>query len=433
MEIKNPKGTRDFSPPESILRNDIISVMTKTFELYGYNPIMTPAFESYDLLTAKFAGGTQSDVMKEIFKFSDQGKRSLGLKFDNTVPLARFIAQNPTLKLPIKRYCIDRVYRDGPIKLGRYREFWQCDIDIIGSKELIADSELVSVALKVFSLLKIDVVLEINNRKFINAVLKNMGVIDKEVIENVIIIIDKIRKISKKEFEAELTDNGLNTEQINKLNQTLVLKKSNSETIKFLRDMYGADENVIIALEDIEKILNVLSEEELSRVEFNPALARGLNYYTGSVFEVFTKDSKVTSSLLGGGRYDNLIGKYAGNKEFPAVGVAFGLEPIMDVMKEKGIEEKKTTAQVYVVPISEGKIERKSIEIANELRDNGINVQVDLMKKGISKNLKFANYYNIPYVIIIGEDEVSKGVYQFKNMITGEQEELSVEGIIAKF
>lgn len=407
MAIEKARGVRDFSPIEMIERNKLVSVLRNTFERYGFLPLQTPMFERLSILTAKFAAGADSDAAKEIFKFSDQGNRELGLRFDLTVPLARYIAQNPNIKLPFKRYEIGRVYRDGPIKLGRYREFIQCDVDTIGVNGIEAEAELILLALDVFKQLGLDAYIEVNDRNILYSVLDYYKV-NKKIQEEVIIVLDKLKKIGKKHVVDEIIK--LNVNNANEIIETL----TNNAKLKEIANTGN-----------IDKLLDLVG---LDNVIFSPTLARGLTYYTGMVFEGFLRDSEITSSICGGGRYDNLIGLY-GNKEMPAVGISFGIEPITESLKLMRNAEQKSTTKVFIVPIQTFS---DSLKITQTFRSNGINTEIDLMGKGISKNLNYANSQCIPYSIIVGSDELESGKFKLKDMALGIELELSLDEIIKK-
>ncbi len=402
MSVESAKGVRDFPPNEKIVRDEVVSKLKRIFEIYGFSPLETPVFERLEVLTSKFAAGEDSDAAKEIFKFKDQGDRKLGLRFDLTVPLARYVAQNPNIKLPFKRYEIGRVYRDGPIKLGRYREFYQCDVDTVGVEGVEAEAELILLAVEVFKELGLDAYIEINDRKVLHAILKSADVPESKH-EEAIIIIDKLKKIGEKEVEKELKSIGVENAK------ELVDTFSNEEKIRSIADM-----------KEIDKLLSMMPKK---KVVFNPSLARGLAYYTGIVFEGFLNDSEIKSSICGGGRYDKMIGLY-GNKDLPAVGISFGIEPITEFMKLQRKEEVKTLTKVFVIPI---KTFEESLKITQKLRHAKINTEIDLLGKGISKNLDYVNSQGIPFAIFVGQKELEKEVVKLKNMKTGEEKELKIE------
>jgi len=425
MAVEMAKGTRDFAPVDKIIREELISILKEVFESYGYSPLETPSIERLDTLTAKFAAGTESDAAKEIFKLTDQGNRELGLRFDLTVPFSRFIALNPNLKMPFKRYEIGRVFRDGPIKLGRYREFWQCDVDIAGAASVKAEAELILLSLEAFKKLKLDAYLEVNNRKLLFGLMDYCS-IPTEKRETVIISIDKLAKYGEDIVRKELVDKFIDKHSIEKLLEVFTTRGTNSEILERLKSQVTSEVG-IEGLKELTELLDYLKFVEHGKIVLNIALARGLAYYTGTVFEGFLKNSKVTSSICGGGRYDNMIGMYAtNNRQYPAVGISFGLEPITDALKLNNTEIKNTVTELYIIPIQTFK---ESLVIATTLREAGLNVDLDLMDKGISKNLDYANTLKIPFVAFIGETELKDQKIKIKNMITGNEKLVTLDEV----
>jgi histidyl-tRNA synthetase len=425
MTVETAKGVRDFPPEDKIIREELISSLKKVFESYGYSPLETPSIERLDTLTAKFAAGTESDAAKEIFKLTDQGNRDLGLRFDLTVPFSRFIALNSNLKMPFKRYEIGRVFRDGPIKLGRYREFWQCDVDIAGASSVKAEAELLLLSLEAFKKLKLDAYLEVNNRKLLFGLMDYCN-IPTEKHETVIITIDKITKYGEDVVRKELVDKFIDKHSIEKLLQVFTMRGSSDEMLEMLEPMTTTEIGKE-GLKELKELFDYLRFVERGKIVLNIALARGLGYYTGMVFEGFLKNSKVTSSICGGGRYDNMIGMYASNnRQYPAVGISFGLEPICDALKLENPEMKRTVTELYVIPIHTFK---ESLVIATTLREAGLNVDIDLMDKGISKNLDYANTLKIPFVAFIGETELKEQKIKLKNMATGNEKLVTLDEV----
>src|SRR3989338_368899 len=410
MELQTAKGVRDFPPEEKILRQQVVDILRTIFENYGFSPLETPILERFETLSAKYAGG--AEILKETFKFKDQGDRDIGLRYDLTVPLARFVGMNPNLKLPFKRYEIGRVFRDGPIKLGRYREFWQCDIDIIGSKSMVAEAELLTIVDEVFKKLKIDIDLKINNRKLLDGIMIFAGI--KENSNSAILSLDKIEKIGQDGVEKELKEKGFSKDQIKGLFEA-ISKKKLSDFEKLLKDNEG--------IKELKELFLLLDELKIS-YKFDPCLARGLAYYTGTVFEVFAKKEAINSALAAGGRYDKMIGAFLeGNKDYPAVGIAFGLEPITEILKTRVKDVKKTVTKYFIIPI---KTLKESLIVAKKLRDKEINTDIDLMDRGISKNLDYANSLGIPFVIIIGPEELKQKKVKVRDMKSGKETFISV-------
>ena len=418
MELQNAKGTKDIPPEEKIIKQKIVNTLKSVFELYSYNPLETPILERFEILSAKYAGG--AEILKETFTLKDQGGRQLGLRYDLTVPFARFVGMNPNIKMPFKRYAIGRVFRDGPIKLGRYREFWQCDVDIVGCSSMKADAELLMLAKDTFKKLKLDIIIKVNNRKLMNSMLDYAG-IPKSKINDAILSIDKLDKYGIDEVKKELEAKGMSQASLKKILELISIKGNNEKKIeKFEKTLENKE-----GLKEIKELLTYIKD-----VEFEPSLARGLSYYTGTVFEIFLKDSKIKSSIAAGGRFDNMIKNFLETgKEYPAVGISFGLEVIMDAVKLKQKIESKTVAKAYIIPI--GTFER-SMKICQKLRSQGINTDIDLLDRGPSKNMKFAGSLGIPYVIFIGEDELKKNKLKLRDMKTGKEELLTVSDAIKK-
>ena len=415
MELQRAKGTRDFMPEEMILRNKIISTLQEVFELYGFSPLDTPILERLDVLSAKYAGG--AEILKETFKLNDQGNRDLGLRYDLTVPFSRVIAMNPQLKLPFKRYQIGSVFRDGPIKSGRYREFFQCDVDIVGSKSLASDAELLKITNEVFKRLKLDVIIRVNSRRVSNAILEAAGV-PEGLWSDAILSIDKLEKLGKETVIKELDERGVSKASIDKIMKLILIAGSNEKKIaelsKILKDKDG--------LEEINELLKYAPD-----IIFDISLARGFVYYTSVVFEVYLKKSEIKSSIAAGGRYDKMIGQFIGKGDYPATGISFGLEVIMDALRSR--ESAKTVTQVYIIPIGTLK---ESFKIAEQLRAASVNVDIDVNGKAVGKNMEYANKYGIQYVALVGEDELKQKKVKLRDMNTGKEEYLTTEEIMQK-
>jgi histidyl-tRNA synthetase len=428
MTIEMAKGVRDFPPEDKIMRDNMVNKLVDIFQRYGYSPLETPSIERLDTLTAKFAAGAESDAAKEIFKLTDQGNRDLGLRFDLTVPFSRFIALNPNLKMPFKRYEIGRVFRDGPIKLGRYREFWQCDVDIAGCASVKAEAELILLALDAFKELGLDAYIEVNNRKVLYGIMDYCD-IKRELRESVIITVDKIKKQGIQIVKKELSEKGIKEDAIKKIENIFKSDSDNQELINELRSILTTELG-LVGVNELDELFSYLKFAEPGKIKFNPSLARGLAYYTGTVFEGFLNESKMTSSICGGGRYDNMIGMYAENaREYPAVGISFGLEPITDALKLSGIKQRRSVTQLYIIPI---KTFKESLVITTKLREAGLKVEIDLMDKGVSKNLDYANSLKIPFVAFIGDSEIAEQKIKLKNMHSGKEELMSLEDAYEK-
>jgi len=422
MTELTPKGVRDFLPEEKIVRDKIIDILKKSFELYGYNPLETPALERIEILASKYAGG--EEILKEIFKLKDQGGRDLGLRYDLTVPFARVIAMNPNLKMPFKRYQIDRVWRDGPIKLGRYREFYQADVDVVGIKSVGIEAEILALTKFVFDKLNFDVVIEVNNRKLLNKLIEFSGV-KNDRADDVILSLDKLKKMGEGEVVKELQAKGIDRKTIDKLMKLISISGENGEILNELEKNLGKCEGI----DELKELLK-LAKEFGVEIEITPTLARGLSYYTGTVYEVYLKKSQIKSSIAAGGRFDKMVGLLLErNEEFPAVGISFGIDVIADAIKLEGkIKSRKSVVDVYVVPI--GDVMPKAISLLQALRREGIKADMDLMGKGVTKNLSFANSYGIRYAIFLGENELKEKKVKLRDMEKGEEKLLSVDEVV---
>ncbi len=400
MSVEFAKGTRNISPEEGLIREEVVTTIKEFFRRYGFKPLETPILQRYEELTAKYAGG--AEIMKEIFQLQDQGKRNLALRYDLTVPLALYMTENPTVKLPFKRYEIGKVFRDGPIKKGRTREFWQCDADMIGSSSLIADAECINLMQDVFDALQVKVKIKVNNIKILHAMMRAAGATDTN---SAILTIDKLDKVGKESVVKELLAKGCSEETITKIFEYIAITDL-AKLGKVLDNEPG-----IVELTDVLKN---------TKAVFDPTLARGLAYYTGTILEVYAEKSAITSSLGSGGRYDKMIGDYLQSKQaYPAVGISFGLEPITEVLKEQRKEAKKTATEVFVIPIQ---TPQESLRITQELRAQGVNAEIDVMNRNVGKNIEYANTMGIPFVLFVGSDEIKRKKFKLRDMNTGKEE-----------
>ena len=421
MELQLPKGTRDFSPEEKILMDKIVGTLKEVFELYGFAPLDTPILEKFDVLASKYAGG--AEILKETFRLKDQGARELGLRYDLTVPLARYIGMNPTIKMPFKRYQIGEVFRDGPVASARYRQFTQCDVDVIGSSSMAADAELVALIYVAFCKLNMEVNIKVNNRKLLNNILDYCG-IEKNRQGSVVLSIDKLEKLGINVVKNELKEQKIDDKKINTILDIINIKGNNNEKISQLRKILRDSEG----LNQIEQLLSYLKNLNFE-ADFDVSLARGLSYYTGTVIETFLKNSNVKSAVCAGGRYDNMIGSFLGKGSIPAVGISFGVDRIYDALVERQETKQKTNTKVYIIPI---KTLNESMKIAQQLRDAGIKADIDLNDKGPSKNLEYANSLGIPYVVFVGKKELEENKVKLRDMKSGKEEMLKIEEVIKK-
>jgi histidyl-tRNA synthetase len=417
MDVLQPKGVRDFAPEEKILRDKLIALLREQFELFGFNPLETPILERYDVLSAKYAGG--AEILKETFRLTDQGERELGLRYDLTVPLARFVAMNPNVKLPFKRYAIGTVYRDGPIKLGRYREFCQCDCDIIGANTAAADAQCIQLGLAVFTKIGMPFHIDINSVALLKSMLQHDGATQEKIVD-AMLVLDKLKKIGEEGVLAELATHGIPAASVRRIIAIAQLQ-SNAEKLSAVQEAYGS-------LPELERVRQILVHVPDARVNFDPSLSRGLSYYTGVVFETYFNDSPITGSASAGGRYDSMIGAFVGKPdEFPAVGISFGLEPITEAIKMHTKERQRSVTKVFIIPI---KTPLDSNQLCQELREAGINTDIDLLERGISKNMDYANMQGIPYVVFVGRQELEQGKYKLKDMHSGEESLLTKEELL---
>ena len=419
FKLMNLKGTSDFLPEEQIIRNKITDILKSTFEKYGFLPLETPILCYYDLLASKYAGG--AEILKEVYKFKDQGLRDIGLRYDLTVPFSKVIGMNKGLILPFKRYEIGKVFRDGPVKLGRAREFYQCDVDACGTESPYAEIEYFMMTKEAFKKFDIDVEIRYNNRKFLSGLLEYCNV-PKEKVGAFITLVDKLDKLKREDIEEELEactekENVDKIFEYFKLSLEELTKELENSNIELLNE----------GLKELNELNNLIRDLNLDLCKFTPFLARGLEIYTGCVWEVFDRTGEFKSALGGGGRYDNIITKFLHNgEEYPAIGMSFGLEPIYALLKEKWSESLKKY-DVYVYSFTNDK---NLFEISNMLRENGYKVLTELNNIKLKKAMNTANRENIDKVIIIGEDELKQNSVTLKNMITGNQELVKIEDLV---
>ena len=420
LELKNVKGCNDYGGEEEYIRNYISESLRKTFERYGYKPLSTSMLCYYDLLALKY--NADNDILKEIYKVTDQAKRDLALRYDLTVPFAKYIALNQNINLPYKRYEIGKVYRDGPVKLGRAREFMQCDVDCVGIEGQMVEAELIELYVEGFKNLGIDIIIKYNNRKIMAGLIEQCKISESKIADT-ITIIDKFEKLTNQEIIREFIDIGLINEQIDDLIKYLNM---NFEQIKeeFEETQNEELKNGIQELDELNKYIEELNLNKY--VQFSATLARGQEYYTGAIFEVYQKEGEIKSSIGGGGRYDKMIGNFIGNgRQYPAVGISFGLDVIFEILK-KNEEVNKNNTDIYIIPM-QNKVQ--ALKIANMLRKQNKNVDIEMNERKIKKSFEFANKEKIPYVIVVGDEELERGKVTLKDMKTGEQKEIDIKYI----
>ena len=444
-----PKGTRDFGPIEMAKRNYIFNTIREVYALYGFQQIETPAMETLQTLMGKY--GEEGD--KLLFKVLNSGdflskttdeelreRNSLhlaaklcekGLRYDLTVPFARYVVMHrEELQLPFKRYQIQPVWRADRPQKGRYREFYQCDADVVGSDSLLNEVELMQIVDTVFSRFGIRVQIKINNRKILSGIAEVIGAADK--IVDITVAIDKLDKIGIDNVNAELREDGLSEEQIAKLQPIIQLSGSNDEKLTIIADVLKDSETGLKGVEEIRFILNVLKTTGLkNEIQLDLTLARGLNYYTGAIFEVKALDVQI-GSITGGGRYDNLTGIF-GMPGLSGVGISFGADRIYDVLNQLDLYPKDSVTATQVLFINFGEQETAyCLPIINNVRARGIRAEIFPDSAKMKKQMAYANAKQIPFVALAGENEIKEGKLTLKNMSTGEQQMLTPEEVIEK-
>ena len=425
--LQPPRGMRDYPPAEAGLRRKITDALCRAFELYGFQPLDTPALENWEVLSSKYAGG--DEILKETYSLKDLGDRKLGLRFDLTVPLCRFLAANPRIPLPFKRYQVGTVWRDGPVKLGRYREFWQADADTVGAENGLADAELVALACEAFAALGLNVAVRISNRKLLDGVLEACGV-QEELRLPAMLSIDKLEKIGAEAVLKEMVDErGVPAAVAEKVLMALGEEEgpSNEAVLSRVGSAASKSKEGLKGLKELEEVLGYCKALGVSdRLVFSPGLARGLNYYTGTVFEVFLVNSKITSAVAAGGRYDGMVGSFSGSR-LPAVGISFGADVIADALREAGGKAAAGAGgacRVFVVPI---KNPLDCLPFVQALRRAGVGTGVDLLSRSVSRNIEYAAKQGIPFAAIIGEKEVKAGKITLRDLASGEEKLVTVE------
>ena len=430
VEPRTLSGFMELLPQDQIKFNEMLDKIKKTYELYGFLPQETPIVESSEVLLAKAGGETE----KQIYSFK-KGDKDLSLRFDLTVPLAKYVAQYYNeLTFPYRRYQIGKVYRGERAQKGRYREFYQCDIDIIGDGKLsvINDAEIPSIISTTFKNLGFsNFVIKINNRKILNGLFEELAISDK--MTDILIVIDKLEKIGMEAVKKELSELNVSAENIKKIEDFLNISGTTDEKINKLKALGFESERFKEGVQELEEVVKYvrLFKVEEDNFMIDLTIARGLDYYTGTVYETNLKGYESIGSICSGGRYENLAGYYT-KKNLPGVGISIGFTRLFYNLKELGLlnTDKKSISKVSIVTMGVGL--ENAVEISNILRDNNIPNEIYKEDAKIKAKLNYANNLEIPYVIIIGEEEVEKGLYTLKDMSTGNQELLSVDELIKK-
>jgi len=450
MKPSIPRGTRDFGPEIMVKRNYIFDTIKKVYQLYGYQPLETPAMETLNTLLGKYgeegdkllfkilnSGNYLAKVDKDELQQADSGKLTSrisekGLRYDLTVPFARYVVQHRgEISFPFKRYQIQPVWRADKPQKGRYREFYQCDADVIGSDALLNEVELTRIIDEVFRRLGISTTIHINNRKILYGVAEWIGYTNK--LTDITVAIDKLEKIGMDNVQDELREKGLDEQALEKLRPVMELTGTNREKIRELKSLLKDSETGLAGVDEISYILDKTTLFEMqSEIKLNLTLARGLDYYTGSIFEVTANDTKM-GSICGGGRYDDLTGVF-GLSEVSGVGISFGADRIYDVMNSEGLfpQEVTTTTQILFVNFGE-KESDYCLPVVEKLRNAGVAAELFPQSAKMKKQMSYANNKGIPFVALVGEDEMKKGEITLKDMDKGEQSRHSPEELVNKF
>lgn len=440
-----PKGTRDFGPEKMLRRQFLLDKIRFVFEKFGYQPLETPAMEKLSVLTGKY--GDEGDQL--LFKVLNSGdflsdsdesdfgagsKKLLpkisekGLRYDLTVPFARYVVMNQhNITFPFKRYQIQPVWRADRPQKGRYREFYQCDADIVGSNSLVSEAEFILMINEVMNLLGItDFTIKMNNRKLLTAMSEYAGEPEKE--SALCVAIDKLDKIGKAKVEQELTNNGFSDKSIRKLDAIFTLSGSIDEKIMALNDIFKNSTLGLEAVKELSQVFTYVSGFGLDdhHIELDLTLARGLSYYTGTILEVRANNSSIKSSITGGGRYDNLTGVF-GLEGLSGAGFSFGVDRIYDVMEDLDLFPAAFSSATKLVLINFGEeFLSSTLKILNELRSEGIKCEIYPEPAKIKKQMNYANRKGVPYVLMVGEDELKEGKFLLKDMNSGDQSKLTL-------
>ena len=442
-----PKGTRDFAPIEMARRNYIFNTIKEVFRLYGFQQIETPAMENLSTLMGKYGDEgdkllfkvlNSGDFLADVEQAELESRNSVklikkisekGLRYDLTVPFARFVVMNrDKLSFPFKRYQIQPVWRADKPQKGRYREFYQCDVDVVGSDSLMNEVELMQIVDEVYRRLGVNVCIKINNRKILTGIAEVIGQADK--IVDITVAIDKLDKIGLENVNAELAEKGIPADSIEKLQPIILLQGSNEEKLKTIREVLATSE---IGLKGVEEISTILEHIQLlgiqTKVELDLTLARGLNYYTGAIFEVKALDVQI-GSITGGGRYDNLTGIF-GMPGISGVGISFGVDRIFDVLNALDCYPKDAVNGTQLLFINFGEQETAyCLPFVAQARAAGIRTEIFPDSSKMKKQMSYANAKQIPFVALAGENEMAAQKLTLKNMLTGEQQLLDINEVI---
>jgi histidyl-tRNA synthetase len=423
-------GFMELLPPDQMLFNKMLDTIKSTYEKFGFIPLDTPVIEKSEILLAKSGGETE----KQIYRFN-KGDNDLSLRFDLTVPLARYVAQHYNdLTFPFRRYHIGKVYRGERPQKGRFREFYQCDIDIVGNEKLsvINDAEILSVIYSTFKALGFDdFTIRINNRKVLNGFFESLGIEDKA---EVLRIVDKLEKIGVDKVREELATAGVDGDKAEKILEFISIKGNYAEVLNRLKEMQTDSNMFAEGLDELEKVCGYISSFGIPESNFalDLTIARGLDYYTGTIYETILNQYPGIGSVCSGGRYDNLAENYT-DKKLPGVGISIGLTRLFYQLREAGLlgaSKKATPTDLLVIPMQDTM--NHALDIATKMRGAGIATEVYFNEGKMGKKFSYADKLGIPYVVVVGEDEVSSGKYKLKNMSSGEEVALSLDEVIAR-
>ncbi len=418
MKLINVKGTNDSLPSSEIVKRKVINILTSTFENYGYLPLDTTILCHYDLLASKYSGG--SEILKEVYTLNDQADRNLGLRYDLTVPFAKVISMNVNkdITLPFKRYEVGKVFRDGPVKTGRAREFYQCDVDVCGIEGSFIEAEMLAMTISCYKKLGIDIYVEVNNRKLLEGFIIASG-ISSNLASSVILSVDKLAKIGEDGVREELKDLNIDSSSLDKLFNYFKVSINDLDNLDITNDIFKEGR------EEIKELFDYIDKLYLVECKFTPYLARGLEIYTGTVWEVFDAKQRLTCALGGGGRYDKIITNFIDDGNlYPAVGISFGIVPICEILTNM---DNSSLYDVLIIPMDTNV---ESLKLANSLRENNIKVLIEMNKRKVKKVLERADKDKIPFVIILGENEINNNFIEIKDMLGGTSTKVELDDIL---
>lgn len=412
MDYQNVRGTQDFLPEQESVRRKIRRTLEDTFIRYGCKPIETPIINYTELMASKYAGG--AEILQEMYTLTDRGERNLALRYDLTIPFAKVVAMNPQLAMPFKRYEIGKVFRDGPIKAGRFREFTQCDVDIVGVESQAAEAELMMMAMDAFEELAVPITIQYNNRKLLYGLLQ-MFEVPENVMNRVILILDKMEKINRPTLVKELKELSLTEKSLLQIEHFLEAVPS----LAYFESYHEQNRFIAEGVTEVRELMDYLQALQIEQLcIFNPFLARGLEIYTGTIYEIFLADGAIKSSIGSGGRYDNAIGGLIGTDEsFATVGISFGLDVIYTALDLAGkVEQNPREIDIYIIPMN---TEKQALQLASFFRKTGKRVEVELSGKKVRKAMDKANRENVGKVIVLGENEINANKIAIKDMESG--------------